>query len=214
MKPTIITIGNGGYNIAADMIYAGLFRDYKLIVCDTDAEDLERNSASAHCSFLLDSSIEMCHLKNHHSFRHIVNEATDVLYLVVALGGKTTQIFAPLIAMVAEQPGRFIWSIFSFPMNYEGTAAMKRSIAAYNYLLSFTDMLLRQDNDKLSSISGLTFGEMNKPIVETFAQISQFDIRKHIRYKDTYDEFIPEKYRDAIMLYNRNCRYPRRQYIE
>ena len=47
IKTTIITIGNGGYNIAADCITSGIFSDYKLIVCDSDTDDLKRNYASA-----------------------------------------------------------------------------------------------------------------------------------------------------------------------
>ena len=35
MKETIIAVGNGGYNLATDIIAAGLFPDARLIVCDT-----------------------------------------------------------------------------------------------------------------------------------------------------------------------------------
>lgn len=47
MKETIIVVGNGGYNLATDIIAAGLFPDARLIVCDTNEKDLEKNSANA-----------------------------------------------------------------------------------------------------------------------------------------------------------------------
>ena len=50
MRPTIVAVGNGGYNIALYMITSGIFSDFKLIVCDMDAEDLNHNSANADCS--------------------------------------------------------------------------------------------------------------------------------------------------------------------
>ena len=35
MNETVIAVGNGGYNLATDLIAAGLFTDAQLIVCDT-----------------------------------------------------------------------------------------------------------------------------------------------------------------------------------
>ena len=47
MNETIIAVGNGGYNLAADLISAGLFPEARLIICDTNEKDLEKNSANA-----------------------------------------------------------------------------------------------------------------------------------------------------------------------
>lgn len=54
MKETIIAVGNGGYNLAIDIIVAGLFPYARLIVCDTNEKDLEKNSVNAAESFLLE----------------------------------------------------------------------------------------------------------------------------------------------------------------
>ena len=54
MKETIIAVGNGGYNLATGIIAAGLFPDARLIVCDTNEKDLEKNSINAAESFLLE----------------------------------------------------------------------------------------------------------------------------------------------------------------
>lgn len=47
MNETVIAAGNGGYNLATDLIAAGLFPSAQLIVCDTNQKDLEKNSANA-----------------------------------------------------------------------------------------------------------------------------------------------------------------------
>ena len=208
MKPTIITIGNGGYNIATDMIAAGLFNDFKLIVCDTDAEDLKRNSANADCSFLLDNSYDICPFTNCHLVEPIVKEITKVYYLVAALGGKTSYAFVPAIAHKADF-GYFSWQILSTPADFEGEIVKERTRHTINYLLSVGDMKLIQDNNKLSSIPNLALAEMNKPIVETLVSASKIDVRKSIRQKDNYDELIPEPYRDTIRLLKTFFKCPR-----
>ena len=207
MKPTIITVGNGGYNIAADIIASGIISDYKLVVCDTDPEDLARNSANADCSFLLDNAVEICHPKYYHLVEPIVNEITDIYYLVAALGGKTSYAFVPAIAHKATF-GYFSWQILSTPADFEGDIVKKRARHTINWLLSVGDMKLIQDNNKLSSIPDLALGEMNKPIVETLASVWQADIRKSIGYKDSFYGFIPEKYRTTIELSRNFFKYP------
>lgn len=97
MKPSIITIGNGGYNIAADCIESGIFSDYKLIVCDSDAEDLKRNSVSADCSFLLDNSVDQLSLLHNPLKKPIGDEVTDRAFIFAALGGMVTRINVPLL---------------------------------------------------------------------------------------------------------------------
>ena len=54
MNETVIAVGNGGYNLATDLIAAGLFPDAQLIVCDTNQKDLEKNSANATETFILE----------------------------------------------------------------------------------------------------------------------------------------------------------------
>ena len=112
MKSTIITIGNGGYNIAADCIESGIFSDYKLIVCDSDIADLKRNSASADCSFLLNGSVDKFSLKDNSLIKPIVNEITDRIFIFAALGGWVTRINILPLVMALNVPRKFIWSIF------------------------------------------------------------------------------------------------------
>lgn len=208
MKTTIITIGNGGYNIAADCIESGIFRDYKLIVCDSDADDLKRNSGSADCSFLLNGSVDKFSLKDNSLIKPIVNEVTDGIFIFAALGGWVTRINILPLVMALNVPRKFIWSIFSMPSDYEGKEVHKRASVTRQLLWACTDMFLVQYNNRLSSIHGLTIGEMNEPIVNTLAMASLFDIQKSIRFTKSYTEYIPEMYREAMSMYRNVFRYP------
>ncbi len=206
MKSTIITIGNGGYNIAEDCIEAGIFSDYKLIVCDSDADDLKRNSASADCSFLLDRSVDKIPLNTR--IRPIVNEVTDRIFIFAALGGWVTRINILPLVMALDVPRKFIWSVFSMPSDYEGREVNKRASVTRQLLWACTDMFLVQYNNKLRSIPDLQIGKMNEPIVNTLAMASLFDIQKSIRFTESYTEYIPEKYREAISMYRNGFKYP------
>ncbi|WP_305156573.1 hypothetical protein [uncultured Muribaculum sp.] len=44
MSVTIISVGNGGFNVASDIIKAGIFPEHQFIVVDTDKEQLEKNA--------------------------------------------------------------------------------------------------------------------------------------------------------------------------
>ena len=64
MKSTIITIGNGGYNIAADCIESGIFSDYKLIVCDSDIADLNELFEFGKGYTLTGTGVGLYHIKD------------------------------------------------------------------------------------------------------------------------------------------------------
>ena len=42
MSVTIISVGNGGFNVASDIINAGIFPDNQFIVVDTDPDTEEK----------------------------------------------------------------------------------------------------------------------------------------------------------------------------
>lgn len=208
MRTTIITIGNGSYNIAADCIESGIFSDYKLIVCDSDANDLKRNSSSADCSFLLDSTVHKIFPINNPGIKHIVDEVTDRIFIFMALGGWVTRINILPLVMALDVPRKFIWSIFSMPSDFEGKEVNKRASVTRQLLWACTNMFLVQYNNKLSSIPDLQIGKMNESIVNILAIASLFDIQKSIRFTKSYTEYIPEKYREAISMYRNGFKYP------
>lgn len=209
MANTIVSIGNGGFNIARDILDAGVLTDAKFIVCDTDAMDLAHNGQQADMTFLLDKTIDPKEFHNNVNLvRPITEEFNDELYIVAALGGWTTRLYAPLIATATEQWGKFIWCILTRPYRFEGEVPAKRCNDTMQWLSSFCNMTLLQDNDKLTDISGLSLEEINRPIVDTMSIVKLFDIRKSYRYTEDYTEYIPERYREAIRLYRNPWLFP------
>lgn len=204
MAATIVSIGNGGFNIARDIRDAGVLTNVKFIVCDTDAEDLARNGKSADMTFLLEGSIEPKRFftENRYLVEPIAEELTDEeVYIIAALGGRTTWFYVPHIAFLLNASGKFVWHILSTPAVYEGKEVMDRSNdVLFNLMLFDFNMRLIQDNNKLANIPDLSMDEMNRPIVDTMSIVSLFNIRKSYSYTEDYTEYIPERYRDVIRL--------------
>ena len=113
MKETIIAVGNGGYNLATDIIAAGLFPDARLMVCDTNEKDLEKNSVNAAESFLLEKLRKSVKSGDTNLVDEIVEKASDSVIVCATLGGMTGSKYAPLIALDAILKGKFVSSFFS-----------------------------------------------------------------------------------------------------
>ena len=180
MSVTIISVGNGGYNLATDLIKANIFPDAKLFVCDTDGEQLKKNSEDADQTFLLDK-IDSVSSKNRGLVSHIIEESSDIIIVCATLGGMTGTKYAPLIALEAILRGKFVCTLCSLPFTYEGPR--KRTRAEKVAMLQFrvvTNLLLCQDNDCLSSLGdNLTLNDINKPIVETLkAQLQSHSLQE------------------------------------
>lgn len=119
MNVTIIAVGNGGYNLATDLITAELFQGVKLIVCDTNEKDLEKNSANA------DDAVHLFKLggKTRSITAEFVDEAiakaSNTVIVCATLGGMTGSKYAPLIALDAILKGKFVCSLFSMPYAFD-----------------------------------------------------------------------------------------------
>ncbi len=100
MSITLVAVGNGGYNLASDIKNANLFTETKLIVCDTDNQELANNAAQADESFRLD---EIREAKSNLTglVENVISQMTDTTLICATLGGQTGSIYAPLIALAA-----------------------------------------------------------------------------------------------------------------
>lgn len=170
MKTTIIAVGNGGYNLASDIIKANIFPDSKFYVCDTDEKSLEENSKNANKSFHLDKIHSNTKTKSYllnGTVKEIVNNSTDDIILCATYGGLTGSKYAPLIALGAKLKGKFVCSIFSMSFSFEGTAHADRAATARMQSLAASNFVFQQNNDRLKEIGSLELVEMNKPLVDT-----------------------------------------------
>lgn len=211
MKETIITVGNGGYNLATDLITAGLFPDARLIVCDTNEKDLEKNSVNAAESFLLEKLRKSVKSGDMTLVDDIVEKTTDKVIVCATLGGMTGSKFAPLIALNAILKGKFVCSFFSMPYGFEGEQKTKRAMNARMQLIVSSNLAVQQNNDRLKEVESLELNDIDKPLVETIKSAMSRKSLEEIAFSVNVDlqEYIPEEYRvkDIPLLWFRNDCY-------
>lgn len=167
MQEIIIAVGNGGYNLAADLIAAGLFPDAQLIVCDTNENDLEKNSVNAAESFLLEKLRGKVKSGDTTLVEGIVAKASDSVIICATLGGMTGSKYAPLIALEAILKGKFVCSFFSMPYEFEGEQKNKRAMNARMQLIVSSNLAIQQNNDRLKEVESLGLNDIDKPLIET-----------------------------------------------
>ncbi len=211
MKETIIAVGNGGYNLATDLITAGLFPDARLIVCDTNEKDLEKNSVDAVESFLLEKLRKSVKSGDMTLVDDIVDKTTDKVIVCATLGGMTGSKYAPLIALNAILKGKFVCSFFSMPYGFEGEQKTKRAMNARMQLIVSSNLAVQQNNDRLKEVESLELNDIDKPLVETIKSAMSRNSLEEIAFSVNVDlqEYIPEEYRvkDIPLLWFRNDCY-------
>ena len=198
MNETIIAVGNGGYNLATDLITAGLFPDSRLIVCDTNEKDLEKNSANATETFLLEKFRKKVKSGDAPLVEDIVAKASDSVIICATLGGMTGSKYAPLIALGAILKGKFVCSFFSMPYEFEGEQKTKRAMNARMQLIASSNFAVQQNNDRLKEVESLGLNDIDKPLVETLK--SSMKDRTLVELandpkNDALQVYIPEEYR-------------------
>lgn len=211
MKETIIAVGNGGYNLATDLIAAGLFPDARLIVCDTNEKDLEKNSVNAVESFLLEKLRKSVKASDTTLVDGIVEKASDSVIICTTLGGMTGSKYAPLIALDTILKGKFVCSFFSMPYGFEGEQKTKRAMNARMQLIASSNLVVQQNNDRLKEVESLGLNDIDKPLVETIKSAMSHKSLEEIAFSVNVDlqEYIPEEYRvkDKPLLWFRNDCY-------
>ena len=211
MKETIIAVGNGGNNLATDLIATGLFPDVRLIVCDTNEKDLEKNSVNAAESFLLEKLRKSVKAGDTTLVDDIVEKASDSVIVCATLGGMTGSKYAPLIALDAILKGKFVCSFFSMPYGFEGEQKTKRAMNARMQLIVSSNLAIQQNNDRLKEVESLGLNDIDKPLVETIKSAMSHKSLEEIAFSVNVDlqEYIPEEYRvkDIPLLWFRNDCY-------
>lgn len=198
MKETIIAVGNGGYNLATDIIAAGLFPDARLIVCDTNEKDLEKNSINAAESFLLKKLHGKVTSSNTTFVEQVVTKASDSVIVCATLGGVTGSKYAPLIAFDAILRGKFVCSFFSMPYGFEGEQKTKRAMNARMQLIVSSNLAVQQNNDRLKEVESLGLNDIDKPLVETIKSAMSNRTLEELANEpnnEALQAYIPEQYR-------------------
>ncbi len=170
MSVTIISVGNGGFNVATDIIKAGIFPEHQFIVVDTDKEQLEKNAEKADKSILFK---KFGRGKVKSNLASLVDEAlngtADTIIVCTTLGGKTGTKYAPLISLNAILRSKFVCNVFSMPYKFEGPAKNDLAYNAWHLMMCTGNLTFQQYNDGLEQVENLMMDEMNKPLVETMS---------------------------------------------
>lgn len=212
MNDTVIAVGNGGYNLAADLIATGLFPDAQLIICDTNENDLGKNSANATETFLLEKLRGKVKSGDAHMVDDIVEKASDSVIICATLGGMTGSKYAPLIALEAILKGKFVCSLFSMPYGFEGEQKTKRAMNARMQLIASSNFAVQQNNDRLKEVESLGLNDIDKPLVETLKSAMKDRTLAELANdpkNDALQKYIPEEYRvkDLPLVWLRSDTY-------
>ena len=212
MNETVIAVGNGGYNLATDLIAAGLFTDAQLIVCDTNQKDLEKNSANVTETFILEKLRSKVKSGDTPLVEAIVAKASDAVIVCATLGGMTGSKYAPLIALEAILKGKFVCSFFSMPYEFEGEQKTKRAMDARMQLIVSSNFAVQQNNDRLKEVDLLGLNDIDKPLVETVKYVMGARSLRELANdpkNDALQSFIPEEYRvkDLPLIWLRSDTY-------
>lgn len=213
MQETIIAVGNGGYNLAVDLIAVGLFPDARLIVCDTNEKDLEKNSVNGAESFHLEKLRGKVKSGDTILVEDIVAKASNTVIVCATLGGMTGSKYAPLIALEAILKGKFVYSFFSMPYEFEGEQKTKRAMKARMQLIASSNLAFQQNNDRLKEVESLGLNDIDKPLVETIKSAmshKSLDELADAQDNAALQAYIPEEYRvkDMPLIWIRSNVYP------
>ncbi|ROT12094.1 hypothetical protein EEL50_12340 [Muribaculaceae bacterium Isolate-105 (HZI)] len=212
MRTTIIAVGNGGYNLATDIINTNIFSDTKFIICDTDEKSLEEHSASADATFCLDKFRGKVKVSMMNFADDIIKSSTERVIICATFGGFTGSKYAPLIALNAILKGKFVCSFFTLDFSFEGEKHEQRALNARMQSIVASNFVIQQNNDRLKEIETLGLGEMNKPIVDTVINA----LRNHTLEElslwvgpESIQDLIPVEYRlhDIPLLWLRSDCY-------
>lgn len=167
MDITLISVGNGGYNLASNLIKANVFPGAKFVVCDTDTSLLKKNGTTANKSFLLEKS--NCKISSNEIgiLDEVLVDTTDTIVVCTTLGGKCGNEYAPLVALNAILHGKKILSIITLPYKFEGETKSLSATKAKCQMIATSYLTVLQNNDRLSLIEELGLNDMDKPIVDT-----------------------------------------------
>ena len=212
MNETVIAVGNGGYNLATDLIAAGLFTDAQLIVCDTNQKDLEKNSANVTETFILEKLRSKVKSGDTPLVEAIVAKASDAVIVCATLGGMTGSKYAPLIALEAILKGKFVCSFFSMPYEFEGEQKTKRAMDARMQLIVSSNFAIQQNNDRLKEVHSLGLNDIDKPLVEALKSAMRAHSLSELANdpkNDALQSLIPEEYRvkDLPLIWLRSDTY-------
>ena len=206
---TLLTVGGGGLNIAIDLTKAEMFKSYYIIAYDSDSSYVEEilkqeKNLPLYFSTIPDNHGVQTTLTdlNYYSedlldWETTVGGMSKIMILCTTLGGKVGTNLAPLVGLAASLQGRFVISVYSLPLKFEGDKRMIRAIEASEKIIDMSNIAIEQHNDYLGKSSELKMNEIHLPMVNSFRNIydkSIYLISEKCKEYEDVEKLVPQEY--------------------
>lgn len=176
-KIKVIGVGGGGGNAVQQMVEANL-QGVELISANTDAQALEKNSASRKIQLGVELTQGLgagtdpkvgreAALENANEIRDALLGA-NMVFITAGMGGGTGTGAAPVIAQIAKEAKALTVGVVTRPFDYEGNDRNRVAEEGINELINYVDSLIIIPNDRL-----ITFAPKKTKFVELFKYANQ-----------------------------------------
>ena len=222
---TLLAVGGGGLNIAIDLTKAEIFKSYNILAYDSDSSYFEEILKQEKNLPLYFSTIpenqglqtSICDF-NYYSedlldWETRIGGVSKTMILCTTLGGIVGTNIAPLVGLAASLQGRFVISVYSLPLKFEGEKRMIRAIEASEKIIDVSNIAIEQHNDYLGKLSELKIDEIHLPMVNSFRTIydkSIYLISEKCKEYEDVEKLVPQEYQQEneklISVYVNNYR--------
>lgn len=171
-KTKIISIGNGGFNIAREIFLSGTFSHPEFIIVDTNDDELKVKGASERFKTVLLPIFEgEINSARATEIKDVIQSDSERVVICSTLGGKTGTFYAPLIAMDSFLKGKEVHTLCTMPFKFEGEKRLKRAEGAASKLYYASNIFIIQRNDRLSDFKSMNIGDLDVPMVKYYRQL-------------------------------------------
>ena len=155
----VVGVGGGGGN-AVNYMYQQGIHNVNFVVCNTDAQDLEKSPVPVKISLGklgAGGDPEVAHkaaIEHLDKIREVLESGTKMVFLTAGMGGGTGTGATPVIARIAKEMGILTVAIVTIPFRHEGPKRFKQALEGINELKDHVDSLLVINNEKLFEMYG------------------------------------------------------------
>jgi cell division protein FtsZ len=204
-KIKVIGVGDCGSNTVTHLLDKKL-EHVSLIACNTDVQSLsdclvpDKLFLGINSSFSEGAQNDIVNgraaaIESSEAINALLTDNTDILFIVVGLGGGTGAGAAPVVAELAKKLGILTIAFCILPFTFEGEKKAKNAQVSLQKLGSLTDAQLVLSNDKLRESNGShttqeAFAEMNELISNTIkciTDISTINAEVNVDLEDIRD---------------------------
>ena len=157
----VIGVGGGGCN-AVDYMYNEKIEGCHFIVCNTDAQALQKSKVPAKLQLGKGLGAGTDPVKGRNAaleaqdeiMKTVIDNGTQMLFITAGMGGGTGTGASPVIADMAKKKGILTVAVVTLPFENEGNESLSKAIDGIHELEKCVDSLLIINNEKLQEYYG------------------------------------------------------------